>query len=50
MLGESPCPLFDARASSTVKARTSCVGHAGPSFAVGFLRGVAASALMLPDT
>ncbi len=43
-------PLFDARASSTAKACTSNVGHAGPSFAVGFLRGVAASTSMLPDT
>ncbi|MBV18715.1 MAG: hypothetical protein CMA56_02490 [Euryarchaeota archaeon] len=43
-------PLFDARASSTAKACTSNVGHAGPSFAVGFLRGVAASTFMLPDT
>lgn len=43
-------PLFDARASSTANACTSYVGHAGTSFAVGFLRGVAASALMLPDT
>ena len=50
MRGPPAHPLFDARASSTAKARASCVGRADPLVAVGFLRGVAASALMLPDT
>mgnify|MGYP001272059419 FL=1 len=47
---DSTAPLFDPRASPTAEARTPRVRPAGGCFAVGFLRGVTASVLMLPDT